>query len=508
MGSSARAGLVVGVVLLAAAGGVVVSQLRSGPRPVTAAAIQPTSPVPEAVFSCGACHGVPPPSALPRSKWESVITMMKQRIDAYGLTPAPSDEQVKAAIAYYLSAAPESLPALHVKLPASAIMFAPAGFGSPAVQGAGPPPVIGHLRVVDLDQNHVPDVLVCDTTAGRVVWMAQRPDGAWVETTVGMGTCPSHAEVVDLDHDGRAEIVFSTLGGLTPTDDPVGTVEVVRNDGRGNAAQERLLSGAPRVSDVRAADLDGDGDTDLAVAMFGMYATGGIGWLERTAPGSYELRTIERICGVSHVPVGDLDGDGRPDIAALVSQHHERIIVCFNRGGGKFDERVVYQAAHPLWGLSGIELVDLNKDGRLDILFTNGDALDFDTAPKPYHGVQWLENVGEMKFAYHDIARLYGAYRAVAADLDGDGDLDVVVSSMTAPWQNEDAQSLVWFENDGRQGFSARGIANSPTSLVSIEVADFNGDGRPDIIAGGMYVMRPYGRVGRITMWTNMGTRR
>ena len=514
-----RAGLFAALILAGSAG--IIAILRLGPGPAKShAGLTPVSqPVgkevatapaamPEAVFTCGACHGIPPPSALPRAKWEAVITMMQERIEAYGLTPAPTAEQVKEAIRYYTAAAPESLAALPLKLPPTPIAFNPTGFGRPPPPQGGAPPVIGHIRLVDLDKNGRLDVLACDTSTGVVLWLGQRPDGGWVEQVVGQAPSPSHVEAADLDGDGKLEIVFSYLGGLQPTDDPIGGVYQVKNDGRGTVQQLPIVQNLPRVSDVRPADLDGDGDMDLAIAMFGMYATGGVAWLEQTAPGVFQERLIERICGVSHVPIGDINGDGLPDIVALVSQHHERIIACINKGAGKFEPRVIYQAPHPLWGLSGIELVDLNKDGRLDVLFTNGDALDFDTAPKPYHGVQWLENLGGLRFRYHDVMRFYGAYRATAADLNGDGHLDLVVSSMSQPWQNQDAQSLIWLENNGKQVFSPRAIANSPTHLVSVEVGDLTGDGKPDILAGGMYVLKPYGRVGRMVMWSNQGQAR
>ena len=61
---------------------------------------------------------------------------------------------------------------------------------------------------------------------------------------------------------------------------------------------------------------------------------------------------------------------------------------------------------------------------------SNGDALDTQPDPKPYHGVQWQENRGNLQFQFHDIGRYYGAAVARA----GDGDLDVVAGSWLNFW--------------------------------------------------------------------------
>jgi hypothetical protein len=106
--------------------------------------------------------------------------------------------------------------------------------------------------------------------------------------------------------------------------------------------------------------------------------------------------------------------------------------------------------------------------------------------PKPYHGVQWLENKGNLQFQFHDIARFYGAVTAVAGDMDSDGDLDIVASSWNNYWQDEQRQSIIWFENDGKQNFTRHNVTNRPQSIVTLELKDVTGDSKLDIIAGSL----------------------
>ena len=55
-------------------------------------------------------------------------------------------------------------------------------------------------------------------------------------------------------------------------------------------------------------------------------------------------------------------------------------------------------------------------------------------------------------------------------------------------WDDPAAQSLVWLENDGRMRFTLHDAANTPTHLITLGVGDLTGDGRPDLVTGGMHI--------------------
>jgi hypothetical protein len=273
-----------------------------------------------------------------------------------------------------------------------------------------------------------------------------------------------------------------------------------------------LATGLPRVADVEAGDFDGDGDLDLVVAAFGWRKVGAILLLEnRTTDWTrpvFETHVVDTRTGAIHVPVTDLDGDGRLDFVALISQQHETVSAFLGDGKGNFREETIDRAPHPAWGSSGILLVDLDGDKDLDVLVTNGDMLD-DFQLKPYHGIRWLENLGRFPFVPHDLAPFFGALRAQAADLDGDGDMDIVACSLvqlarTAGEQSpsRDLPSLVWLEQTAAGRFERHTLETGGRHL-SLDLGDADGDGDVDIVVANSLSGTP----GFVEVWANRGRR-
>ena len=263
-----------------------------------------------------------------------------------------------------------------------------------------------------------------------------------------------------------------------------------------------LLDDVQRVADVQAGDLDGDGDQDLVVAVFG-YSSGEILWLENRGGGRFRDHLLHSAPGTIHVPLADYDGDGDLDIAAIVSQEKEEVWGFENLGGGKFRKRRLHMTVNYDVGSAGLIQDDLDGDGDPDLILPMGDNLEYPYSyPQPYHGCLWLENKGGWNFVPHRIAKFGGAYAAATGDLDGDGDRDVVLVSMVNDWQKPGYASVVWLENDGRQNFTLRRIDNRPTHLTTVACGDLNGDGRDDVVAGVLKVMlEREDRDGRVISW-------
>lgn len=380
-------------------------------------------------------------------------------------------------------------------------MFAPRHLGRAPM--ADDRPLVAHVAIVDLDRDGRADLVAADAAANRVVWLQQGADGAFVESELATVAGPAHVAAVDLDRDGDLDVLVASLGVVFPNNAPIGAVIVLENNGRQQFTTRTIIDKVARVSDVEAGDLDGDGDLDLAVAQFG-YDQGETRWLENLGGWRFESHVLQGLSGGINAVVADADADGDLDIVTLISQEWEEIYVFANDGRGAFTATRVFGAANEDFGSSWITVVDLDRDADLDILYSNGDAFDY-APPKGrnWNGVQWLENTGRLRFTYHRIGDYPGASSPQAADVDGDNDLDIVVVSAYNDWARATAQSLVWFQNDGDMRFTMRDLANTPTHLLTLAIGDMNADGRPDLVTGGAHMSWPYDRLSRLMIWVN-----
>ena len=368
------------------------------------------------------------------------------------------------------------------------------------------PPLIAHIQAVDLDKDGLLDVVLADDRGNFVSWIRQDSAGTFTESVLANDLiAPSHVQIIDFDKDGDNDIMVGVLGMLFPNNDKIGSVVILENDGKNNFTKHIAAEKIARVSDVRAGDLDNDGDMDLAVAQFG-YDDGETRWIENLGNWKFESHILQYLSGPINVELVDIDSDGDLDIISLVSQEWEEIYCFINDGKGNFQPNLLFGSSNQDYGSSGISLCDLDRDGDVDILYTNGDAFDYmPPQGRPWHGVQWLENKGNLSFEFHRICNFTGATNVRAADIDNDGDIDLFSVSAFNIWDSPESYSFIWLENDGKMNFTKHEIAKKPTHLLTCEPGDFNNDGMIDVITGGMHTYPPFDRMGRITLWVNNG---
>ncbi|MDQ8201824.1 VCBS repeat-containing protein [Pelagicoccus sp. SDUM812003] len=365
-------------------------------------------------------------------------------------------------------------------------------------------PWIAHVTPVDLDQDDRMDAVFCEAQENRIYWLRQVSDGTFQELVLAEKMqAPVHVEAVDIDGDDDLDLLVSNMGQVFPNNDRIGSIVILENDGKQSFTPHWVLRNVARVNDVRAADLNRDGELDLAVGQFG-YDQGEIRWMERTGPWEFKSHNLLDLSGTINVSVADFNGDSFPDIVALVSQEWEQVWYFENDGMGNFSKKAIWSSTNEDFSSSGMTVGDLNRDGLPDVLFSNGDGFGpvGIPGPRPWHGVQWLENKGNGYFRFHRIGDLGGAYSPIEADLDGDGNMDVVAVAAFNDWSKSDSQSLVWFRNDGRLNFTPHVLAYSPIQLLTIAAGDFDGTGRTSLITGGFHAYPPFNdRMSRILLW-------
>lgn len=464
--------------------------------------------------TCATCHVLPPPDVLPRSAWRAWVKEMYDINRASSLrVQMPPLESV---VAFFEGTAPEKLPPADLAPEPDRpwLRWEPRGAGLPDWPLDRPPvPGVANVAVGSLLQRGKPDILVCDAHLGQV--LAYSPSAAGASWRVlGRLEAPCHAAVVDLDEDGRRDLLVADLGSFFPSNDKVGSVVWLRGAADGTFRAVALLEGVGRVADVAAADLDGDGKLDLAVAVFGWRIPGEVLLLlNRTTDWDrpeFERRVLENRTGATHVCPADLDRDGRTDLVVLLSQQHETVLAFLAKGDGTFDRQVVWAAPHPAFGSSGIQLVDLDGDGDLDVLLSSGDVLDPPYLLKPYHGVIWLENTGRFPFETRVLSPMYGAMRAVAADFDGDGDQDVAATSYLPPdnyprRREQGLDAIVLLEQTARGQFVRRSLAKGTCDHFTCDAGDLDGDGRVDLVTGNFAFSRETPIDDWIEVWRNLG---
>lgn len=222
------------------------------------------------------------------------------------------------------------------------------------------------------------------------------------------------------------------------------------------------------VTKVRPTDVDGDGDLDVVGngddTVFVWKNLDGLGtsW-ERITIGGFEHD------GGTVLDTGDLDGDGDPDVVTnkiIYSSRNTYFLLWFENldgTGESWAERII-DPSMLFWG-SWVECVDLDLDGDVDVL---KDVYWYENADGS--GTDWIR---------HTFTTEWGGHCVHASDLDGDGDLDVV----GAYNGYESAVDVCWFENQGFESdnWLLHVIDNDAWGANAVWTADFDHDGDMDV---------------------------
>lgn len=215
-------------------------------------------------------------------------------------------------------------------------------------------------------------------------------------------------------------------------------------------------------------------------------------------PGQFALRTVtSNAPGVGHSELGDLDSDGDLDVVYAASG---AIHWCENLDGlGTFGPPTLIISGAFFGGSNSLALDDINGDGDLDVL-----ALRVDLVSQGY-SLSWYENMGPSGM-FGGAVDLYNYFEWMAelqvADIDGDGDNDAILS----PFQYYIGPDFSVLRNLGDGTFAAPYLVDIPTgtaylTVYATDTADVDGDGDIDLVASYEYLPSPYWMPSFITAW-------
>ena len=322
-----------------------------------------------------------------------------------------------------------------------------------------------HLVPADLDNDGDPDVLSASLFAGVVTAFENTAGNGSAWTARTVGTLPF----------GALSLAAADIDGdgdqdaISSANAGGGVVWFDNTAGNGTAWTPRAVSTLSYSgSFVSAGDVDRDGDQDIVTAS---QINNLVLWFENTAGTglSWARHTISSAAALLPISatLADLDGDGDPDVVAGTGGAAGLWFENTAGNGSAWTPRTVGLAQ----GEDEVAAADLDRDGDLDLLVPMASA----------NALGWRENTAGNATAWtlHTISTpLANARSVAAADVDGDGDLDALTPS-------QDDDTVAWFENVAGNGtaWTKRTIATDADGARAVATADVDGDGDLDALS-------------------------
>lgn len=471
------------------------SQVSSTPSPTRHNALS-SETIQRIERFCGDCHPMPIPATFPKSRWPEEV---RQGFDFYIESrrtdlPEPIRQDV---VKYFQDAAPERVVVPRADQMPSAVSpvhFQPAPDfqlnGSPDAASSAAPAIAQLIWNAGEQAVYFSDMQAGTFRKWQPLPLNSAGQLSPNATLLATGRNFCKATVCDWDADGTNDFLIGEMGTFQVADHHRGRVTLLQGLPDGTFEPHVLADNLARVVQAVPLDYDEDGDLDVLVAEFGWRTTGGLKLLRNSgAPGSTNSLSVETLDprhGVLGVEVADMNQDGKLDIVACYGQEFETVEIHFNQGQGHYTPTIVHRLKDPSYNASSFEVVDVDGDGRLDIVHTCGDTMDALIA-KPYHGLRWIQNRPDGQWQNRELGLLVGALDSVTADFDGDGDLDIAAVGLfpDAQLAGEGAyDSVCWWEQREDLQFVRHSIERNSCSHAACEAADVNGDGRLDLIVG------------------------
>ncbi len=355
------------------------------------------------------------------------------------------------------------------------------------------------VYAADLDGDRNLDVLSASENDDKIAWYENTGDG---DNLFGYeeGNPSANQKVISEYAEGARSVYVADLDGDRDLDVlsasyTTNKIAWYKNDGTGTFPRHHFIStSAEGATAVYAADLDGDRDLDVLSAS---ESDDKIAWYENTGDGDnlfgYERATPsanQKVIsttadGATSVYATDLDADGDMDVLSA-SGSDDKIAWYKNLGGGNFGDRESNQQlinGHAD-GARSVHAADLDDDGDLDVL----SASYLDDKISAYYNMN-MESLDRNVIS----AQTYNSISIHTADLDDDGHQDLLSASYLD-------DRISWYPNDSTGNFGEQRNVVSDVTSRDIYTGDLDGDRYPDIVSA--EVRLPSG-AGKIAWYRN-----
>jgi len=423
---------------------------------------------------CSSCHLTPDPAVATRDRW--AFTILPEKAALLGLAesaspvgrtngmpgqPVVSQTDWRALSNYYLASAPDDHPGA----------YAPTSGLSPAT-GFKPVP-LQHPDATRMS------AVVIDPAGGTVFLGNADLPGLEILSPQGAVLAARKFPQPILSIAAGREALFVTTGDLNRRSRSApGSLIRIGKPGSTLPAQQTLFGNLLHPSTVALADLNHDQRTDLLVGH-----AGGMD-LHLNHPEGFKSQSIAtRSATVALAAAGArvyrLGGFGH---AEITSHRLETT--------GQLSTQSVREF-HPAWHLTDLALADLNGDGLIDLIVSNGDderSLRAAGPDVPYHGIRIYLAQRDGGFSEAFFYPLSRARRVAARDFDGDGDIDLAAIGCSTDRHGVERNGAVYLENLGDLKFSAMALPESGSARwYDLAVGDLDGDGDPDIVLAALH---------------------
>jgi VCBS repeat-containing protein len=221
------------------------------------------------------------------------------------------------------------------------------------------------VAIGDLNGDSKPDLVIADDeTPGAVSVLLGNGNGTFQpQASYPTGPGPTSVAIGDFNRDGRPDIVV-TNGSFESN-----SVSVLVGNGDGTFGPHVMYAAGVAPSSVAVGDLNGDGKLDIVTTNFGGFNTSNnVSVLLGNGDGSFQPQTKYAVTGTPlSVAIGDLNGDGRLDLA-VASNDTNTVSVLLGKGDGTFQPETTHAASV---GPSGIAIADFDGDGKPDLVSAN-----------------------------------------------------------------------------------------------------------------------------------------